>query len=172
MIVAFRSSYALPQDQEKLPAALQLLPDTKQREPDEVLRLTHVETLILLCTTRAGREFLRNNGVYEIVRALHSAEKVDKVGTLLLYHLRCLFLKAANQISERVEHLVNLVKGEEGPLHEKEGDGWAHRTLELNDKGTVKMLDESKQEEEIDVEKINTTSSLLDEDDDEKIVEI
>ncbi|PAV19997.1 hypothetical protein PNOK_0493100 [Pyrrhoderma noxium] len=141
------------EDQEKLPAALQLLPDTKQREPDEVLRLTHVETLILLCTTRAGREFLRNNGVYEIVRALHSAEKVDK-------------------ISERVEHLVNLVKGEEGALHEKEGDGWTHRTLELNDEGTVKMLDESKQEEEIDVEKINTTSSLLDEDDDEKVVEI
>ena len=58
---------------------MQLLPDTKKREPDEVLRLTHIETLLLLCSTRAGREYLREHGVYEIVRALHLVEKVDKV---------------------------------------------------------------------------------------------
>lgn len=68
-----------PQEQEKLPAELQLLPDTKKRESDEILRLTHVETLLLLCATRAGREYLREHGVYEIVRALHLVETVDKV---------------------------------------------------------------------------------------------
>lgn len=44
-----------------------------------MLRLTHVETLLLLCTTRWGRENLRENGVYEIVRAAHEVESVDKV---------------------------------------------------------------------------------------------
>lgn len=67
------------QDQERLPPALQFLPPTKTREPDYILRLTHIETLLLLCTTRWGRDFLRTNGVYEIVRATHENETVDKV---------------------------------------------------------------------------------------------
>ncbi|KAA1468932.1 DUF383-domain-containing protein [Dentipellis sp. KUC8613] len=84
------------EDQELLPPALQFLPPTKKREPDPVLRLVHVETLLLLCTSRWGRDYLRNNGVYEVVRALHEQETVDK-------------------ISEHVERLVNLLKREEGP---------------------------------------------------------
>ncbi|KAF7983741.1 hypothetical protein HWV62_19709 [Athelia sp. TMB] len=83
-------------DQEKLPSALQFLPPTKTREPDSVLRLTHVETLLLLCTTRWGREYLRANGVYEVVRAAHEVESVDK-------------------ISEHIERLVNLLKSDEAP---------------------------------------------------------
>lgn len=74
-----RSSSSLTQDQELLPPALQFLPPTKQREADPTLRLMHVETLLLLCTTRWGRDFLRNHGVYEIVRALHEQETVDNV---------------------------------------------------------------------------------------------
>lgn len=67
------------QDQELLPPALQLLPPTKTREPDAALRLMHVETLLLLCHTRWGRDYLRGNGVYEIVRVMHEGETVDKV---------------------------------------------------------------------------------------------
>ena len=44
-------------------------------------RLTHVETLLLLCTTYWGRHYLRSHGVYQIVRVLHETEKVDKVST-------------------------------------------------------------------------------------------
>ncbi|KAF8141929.1 hypothetical protein EV363DRAFT_1150381 [Boletus edulis] len=84
------------EEQEKLPSALQFLPPTKKREPDSVLRLTHVDTLLLLCTARWGRDFLRANGVYEIIRAAHLAESVDKV-------------------SEHIERLVHLIKGTEGP---------------------------------------------------------
>ncbi|KAH0836459.1 hypothetical protein J3R83DRAFT_8067 [Lanmaoa asiatica] len=84
------------EDQEKLPSALQFLPPTKKRETDSVLRLTHVETLLLLCTTRWGRDFLRANGVYEIIRATHSEETVDEV-------------------SRHIERLVQLIKGAEGP---------------------------------------------------------
>ncbi|KAF8236647.1 cytoplasmic protein [Tricholoma matsutake] len=82
------------EDQEKLPSALQFLPPSKTREPDQALRLTHVETLLLLCHTRWGRDFLRDNGVYEIIRVAHEVEKVDK-------------------ISEHIERLVTLLKGEE-----------------------------------------------------------
>ncbi|KAF9244125.1 hypothetical protein BU15DRAFT_71690 [Melanogaster broomeanus] len=83
------------EDQEKLPDALQFLPPTKKREADSVLRLTHIETLLLLCTTRWGRDYLRANGVYEIIRGAHMEETVDKV-------------------SEHIERLVQLIKGTEG----------------------------------------------------------
>ncbi|KAG1732385.1 hypothetical protein EDB19DRAFT_1896775 [Suillus lakei] len=83
------------EDQEKLPSALQFLPSTKKREADSVLRLTHIETLLLLCTTRWGRDYLRDHGVYEIVRGAHMEETVDKV-------------------SEHIERLVQLLKGDEG----------------------------------------------------------
>ena len=63
---------------------LQFLPDTKKREPDPVLRLTIVEALLLLCTTRAGRDRLRNNGVYEIVKVMHLSEQDEKVSHMLL----------------------------------------------------------------------------------------
>lgn len=77
-------------DQEKLPEALQFLETTKQREPDERLRLTHVETLLLLCHTRWGRDYLRGQGVYEVVRAAHAGEGVDKVCRLVRCSLRML----------------------------------------------------------------------------------
>ncbi|KAI0743814.1 hypothetical protein C8Q80DRAFT_1272453 [Daedaleopsis nitida] len=83
------------EDQDKLPSALQFLPPTKKREADPVIRLTHVETLLLLCTTHWGRNYLRSHGVYEVVRALHEDEQVEKV-------------------SEHVERLVNLLKRDEG----------------------------------------------------------
>ncbi|KAF8211111.1 hypothetical protein K438DRAFT_105389 [Mycena galopus ATCC 62051] len=82
------------EDQEKLPDALQFLPPTKAREPDAAIRLIHVETLLLLCHTRWGRDYLREHGVYEIVRVAHENETVDK-------------------ISEHIERLVTLLKGDE-----------------------------------------------------------
>lgn len=63
--------------------ALQFLPPTKTREADPSIRLTHVETLLLLCHTRWGRDYLREHGTYEIVRATHECETVDKVFILL-----------------------------------------------------------------------------------------
>jgi Domain of unknown function (DUF384)/Domain of unknown function (DUF383) len=82
--------------QEQLPEALQFLPQTKRREPDAVLRLTHIETLLLLCTTLWGRDYLRTHGVYEVVRALHEQDTSEAV-------------------SEHVERLVNMLKRAEGP---------------------------------------------------------
>ncbi|KAF7798572.1 hypothetical protein EIP86_009794 [Pleurotus ostreatoroseus] len=100
-------------EQELLPSALQFLPETKKRETDAVIRLTHVETLLLLCTTFWAREYLRSHGVYEVVRTLHENEKVDK-------------------ISEHVERLVNFLKRDES--HETRMDSETHiETLEDED---------------------------------------
>nr|GAT51388.1 predicted protein [Mycena chlorophos] len=89
------------EDQEKLPDALQFLPPEKVREPDQAIRLLHVETLLLLCHTRWGRDYQREHGVYEIVRATHENETVDK-------------------ISEHIERLVQLLKGDEPAVEEVE----------------------------------------------------
>ncbi|KAJ3507598.1 hypothetical protein NLJ89_g6209 [Agrocybe chaxingu] len=78
-------------DQEKLLEPLQFLPSTKKREPDANIRLTHVETLLLLCHTRWGRDYQRQHGVYEIIRVAHEHET----------------------ISEHIERLVQLLHGEE-----------------------------------------------------------
>lgn len=82
--------------QEQLPEALQFLPPTKKREANAAFRLTHVETLLLLCTTRWGRDYLRTHGVYDVVRALHEQETNDAV-------------------SEHIERFVNLIRRNEGP---------------------------------------------------------
>ncbi|CAK5273626.1 unnamed protein product [Mycena citricolor] len=97
------------EDQESLPDAVQFLPPTKTREPDEAIRLIFVETLLLLCHTRWGRDYQREHGVYQIVRAAHEAEKVDK-------------------ISEHIERLVTLIKGEEPEVDPSEG-------IEIEDAG-------------------------------------
>ncbi|KAF8184421.1 hypothetical protein BJ912DRAFT_974782, partial [Pholiota molesta] len=91
------------EDQEKVPELLQFLPSTKQREPDPKIRLTHVETLLLLCHTRWGREYQRQHGVYEIIRATHEHETVDK-------------------ISEHIERLVQLLHGDEPKITRAEDE--------------------------------------------------
>ncbi|KAL5633166.1 hypothetical protein ACGC1H_003605 [Rhizoctonia solani] len=84
------------EDVDKLPTSVQFLPDTKKREPDQFIRLTHVETLLLLCTTRPAREFMRVNGVYEVVQKMHETEQ-------------------SLPVVEHIERLVNLLKRDEGP---------------------------------------------------------
>ncbi|KAF8579914.1 DUF383-domain-containing protein [Ramaria rubella] len=107
------------EDQEKLPLALQFLPPTKKRESDSVLRLTHIETLLLLCTTRWGRDFLRQNGTYEIVRTMHETEHVDK-------------------ISEHIERLVNILQRDEGVETKAEAEG----VLDQDQEATLEDEDE------------------------------
>lgn len=51
---------------------LQLLPPDKKRDSDETIMVTHLETLMLLTTTREGRDLMREVKVYPIVRETHS----------------------------------------------------------------------------------------------------
>ncbi|KAF2673377.1 DUF383-domain-containing protein [Microthyrium microscopicum] len=56
----------------------QLLPPDKEREKDADILVTHLDTLLLLTTTRKGREEMRRVQVYPIVRECHMA--VDDEG--------------------------------------------------------------------------------------------
>ncbi|KAI0077761.1 DUF383-domain-containing protein [Panus rudis PR-1116 ss-1] len=111
-------------DQELLPPSLQFLPPTKKREADPVIRLTHVETLLLFCTTYWGREYLRANGVYQIIRALHENEEVDKV-------------------AEHVERLVNFLKRDESAESKKDG-------LEITNAAVSKLIKEDDEDSKIE----------------------
>ena len=51
---------------------LQLLPPDKQRESDNEILKTHLESLLLLTTTREGRDMMRRVKVYPIVRECHA----------------------------------------------------------------------------------------------------
>ncbi|KAK9450288.1 uncharacterized protein V1518DRAFT_413464 [Limtongia smithiae] len=63
----------------ELPEELQLLPPDKTREPDNEIMCVHVESLVLLGSTRPGRDKLRDSGVYPIVRELHLAVENEAV---------------------------------------------------------------------------------------------
>jgi len=59
------------EDTEGMLEDLQLLPPDKEREPDHEILKTHLETLLLLTTTREGRDLMRQVKVYPIVRETH-----------------------------------------------------------------------------------------------------
>ncbi|ANB12853.1 Hgh1p [Sugiyamaella lignohabitans] len=64
----------IPEDELfNLPDELQLLPPDKKRDPDHQILCTHVESLLLLSTTRPMREYMREKSVYPIIRELHLA---------------------------------------------------------------------------------------------------
>jgi hypothetical protein len=58
---------------------LQLLPPDKTRDPDPTIIQTHVETLMLLTTTREGRDLMREIKVYPIIRETHLQVENDDV---------------------------------------------------------------------------------------------
>ena len=88
---------------EMMPPELQLLPETKKRENDALIRLTHVDALLLLCTTKRGRVYLREHGVYPVIKAAHLVEDDERV-------------------TEQMVRLVNLLKREEGSETEDDGE--------------------------------------------------
>jgi hypothetical protein len=69
--LAGAEEYPEAETMEMLPD-LQLLPPDKARESDSEILVTHLETLLLLTSTRSGREKLRSVQVYPIVRETHS----------------------------------------------------------------------------------------------------
>lgn len=67
------------EDTEGMLDELQLLPPDKEREHDNDILKTHLETLLLLTTTREGRDHLRHVKVYPIVRETHAHVEDDEV---------------------------------------------------------------------------------------------
>ena len=68
------------------------------------------------------------------------------------------------QISEHVERLVTLLKGDEKPLEEVRGDGWSH---ELSD-----VDGDQKDTQNSTIRPETATPASLGDDDDDKIVEV
>ena len=68
------------EDTEGMLDECQLLPPDKQREPETDIICTHLESLLLLTTMRAGREKLRDVKVYPIIRELHQHVEDQDVG--------------------------------------------------------------------------------------------
>ncbi|KAF8940409.1 hypothetical protein BGZ58_006553 [Dissophora ornata] len=66
-------------DMEGMPEDIQLLPPTKKREADAHLRETLLEGLILLTSTRQGRDYLREKKTYPVVQKMHMAETDEHV---------------------------------------------------------------------------------------------
>ena len=67
------------EDSVEMLADLQLLPPDKERESDHEIMVTHLETLLLLSTTREGRDLMREVKVYPIVRECHLHVEDDRV---------------------------------------------------------------------------------------------
>lgn len=59
------------EDTEGMLDELQLLEPDKEREKDVEIMKTYLETLLILTTTREGRDVLRRVKVYPILRELH-----------------------------------------------------------------------------------------------------
>ncbi|XBW37035.1 hypothetical protein QEN19_002615 [Hanseniaspora menglaensis] len=54
-----------------LPDELQFLLEDKQREPEHNIILVYLESMLLLCTLKQGRDYLREKSVYPLIRELH-----------------------------------------------------------------------------------------------------
>ncbi|GEQ66864.1 hypothetical protein JCM33374_g527 [Metschnikowia sp. JCM 33374] len=66
-------------DMFNLPDELQLLPPDKKREPVETILNTHLESLLLLSSSKEMRELLREKSVYPLVRELHKVSDSEDV---------------------------------------------------------------------------------------------
>ncbi|KAJ3045224.1 hypothetical protein HDV00_011095 [Rhizophlyctis rosea] len=67
------------EEMEGMPDELQLLEGDKKRETDPKLRVKLLETLLLLATTRKGRDYMRVKKVYPVIQKLHLSERNDEV---------------------------------------------------------------------------------------------
>jgi len=80
ILLPLMGSEEYPDDEtESMPEELQLLPPDKKREEDTEILKTHLDSLLLLSTTREGRDVMRSAQVYPIVRECHLAVEDEGV---------------------------------------------------------------------------------------------
>ncbi|CAB3363451.1 Hypothetical predicted protein [Cloeon dipterum] len=85
------------EETDQLPIDLQFLPPEHKREPDPDLRRILVEALCQLAASKRGREVLRENGTYLVLRELHRWEE-DKEALLVCQNLAELLIKKEEEI--------------------------------------------------------------------------
>ncbi|KAI8364429.1 hypothetical protein BD560DRAFT_403131 [Blakeslea trispora] len=69
---------------EQFPEEIQMLGDDKKRETDSMLRTLLLESLVLLTSTRWGRDYLRQKQVYRVIQRLHVQETEEEIKELCL----------------------------------------------------------------------------------------
>jgi len=129
---------------------LQLLPPDKRRDSDPTIIQAHVETLMLLTTTRHGRDILREIKVYPIIRETHLQIEDEAVREACERLVQVLMRdeegkEKVDEGMKTLEHRPN--KGSQRPKPDGGGSG-----------GWAKIEQEEEGEE--------------DDDDDDKIVEV
>ncbi|KAJ3333479.1 hypothetical protein HDU76_007693, partial [Blyttiomyces sp. JEL0837] len=127
------------EEMEGMPDELQLMEPDKSREPDSHLRLILIETLLLLTSSRPGRELLRTKRAYPVIRNMHRAEH-DEV------------------VMERAERLVNmLMRDEEG---EEEAEKEKGKPLKKK-AAVIEVLDSDDEEESKGEEDAGAIDALI-----------
>lgn len=92
-------------DMFNLPEELQLLPADKRRDPEDSIICTHLESLLLLSTTKEMREHLREKAVYALVKELHKALDVEDVADLCERLVQMLARDEAGEAEEEEDSL-------------------------------------------------------------------
>ncbi|KAK3872404.1 hypothetical protein Pcinc_022504 [Petrolisthes cinctipes] len=87
------------EENESLPPDLQFLPDDKEREQDVEVRKLLLQALMQLCITRSGREVLRDQNLYLILREHHKWEE-DRHCIMLNEDLVNLIVRTEQEIGE------------------------------------------------------------------------
>lgn len=107
------------EDMEGMLEDLQLLPPDKKREADMEILKMHLETLLLLTSTKEGRDSMRAAKVYPIIRETHA--HVDH-----------------EEVREACDRVVQMImRDEEG----ERGDAQTEQSIEVGESGVKQIAD-------------------------------
>ncbi|KAJ8121360.1 hypothetical protein ONZ43_g2167 [Nemania bipapillata] len=102
---------------------LQLLPPDKQRDSDPNIIQTHVETLLLLSTTREARDRMREVKVYPIIRETHARVQDEGVQDACERLVQVLMRDEEDEKpASRVEDLGEVREGEQDVGNDDDDD--------------------------------------------------
>lgn len=132
-----------------LPDELQLLGEDKKFEHLSEIVAIHLESILLLCSTRNGRDYLRSKSVYPVVRELHKESNDEKVTELCDRVVQMLMRDEGEQKADNEE--IEEIKDMLGKIEE----------VDMDHKVENHQLQET---EDVDME------SSEDEDDDKMVV--
>lgn len=142
-------------DMEGMPDELQFLEDDKKRETDYKIRLTLVEILLLLATTRSGREYQRSKKVYPIIQKLHLWEESESVKDAIdnLVQLLC---RDEETISQTLD-ITKMIKDSDNNTDENNDIKKRKKNVNIKD---YQIGDITDSEDEND-EKLNSITTLV-----------
>lgn len=119
-IASAKDSEIDEEDMFNLPDELQLLPEDKARDPVPAIICNHLESILLLCTTKSGREYLRSKSVYPLIRELHKNIEDEDVADLC-YRIVNVLMRGEPE-NDQLEELPSKAADEEKDSEEDSDD--------------------------------------------------